>query len=66
MRPAERAPYDISDRSPAGRAHARAKVKREQVTLPKQLRLSNARARTYKSAPNMYGLRALYYLEHMT
>ena len=47
VRPDERAPYDISDRSPAGRAHARAKVKREQVTLPTQLRLSNARVRTH-------------------
>ena len=44
VRPDERAPYDISDRSPAGRTLP--KVKRE-VTLPTQLRLSNTRARTH-------------------
>ena len=46
VRPDERAPYDISDRSPAGCARSQ-RSKREQVTLPTQLRLCNARARTH-------------------
>jgi len=53
VRPDERAPYDISDRSPAGRARAQRSKENKWPSQRSCVCLTHARARTYKSAPNM-------------